>query len=261
MLQLLSGELGDLVRPIRVQQVLRVEEGADEVRPLLRLDDNTPWLMQLGGDGGRDDVAIVGGGPVLFMASPPDPTWTNLPLMPLMVPLIQEVLRQGVAEGGADSRVVVAGRAFAAPGGVEEVFLTRDRGERLRAAATEARTMTVRQAGVWRGGDGVGRAAATIAANPDVDGARTGALDRDAVRVWLAGAQGAGSEAQGAVRWIGEERDGGSGDRDASSSPFDLPLLVGVLLLAIAEMVLARWASHAGVWRQRVAPLGAGEGA
>lgn len=248
MLRLLKGEMPELVRPITVSKALLVEREEATFDTLLALEDGAPWLISMRPGLVDEGQGLAQGGLVLYLASSPDPTWTNMPLMPLMVPLLQEVLRQGVAESGGAAAMVVAGRAFAPPAGIDELVLDQE-GDALHAPLSAAGTITLRRAGVWRGADAQGRRAFEIAANPDVDGARTGVVDAGALRAWLAGAIGAGADPATSVQWLDGKNTGAGTDQRAASSPFDLPLLLGVLGLALLEMVLARWASHAGPWR------------
>ncbi len=249
--RLLEGELPELIRPVTVARALVPEPTEGGTTQLLELENGAPWMVAMHVGAGKGDAAASedSGGLVVYMASPPDPSWTNLPLMPLMVPLLQETIRQGVASGSAGVSTVVAGHTFAPPAGVQELSTTRD-GERVREGVSQAGSMTLRRAGVWRGTDESGRNTVAIAANPDVDGARTTAVDRDAVRAWLAGATGAGADPVEVVQWLDAEADGDATNSKAASSPFDLPLLLGVLALALMEMALARWASYAGPWRK-----------
>ncbi|MCA9293587.1 MAG: BatA domain-containing protein [Phycisphaerales bacterium] len=247
-LRLIKGELPELVRPVTVSKALPLESEEGVFETLFAMEQGQPWMISMRAGHIEEQQASGGGGLVLYLASSPDPAWTNLPLMPLMVPLLQETLRQGIAESGSRATTVVAGEAFVPALGVRELVLERE-GEPIHASASVGGGMTLRRAGVWRGVDEQGLRGVEIASNPDADGARTGVVDAGALRAWLAGASGVGADPVTSVQWLdGEGSSEGIGQR-ATRSPFDLPLLLGVLALVLVEMVLARWASHAGPWR------------
>lgn len=257
-LTLIAPELATLARPVRVSRVLAVEDAGAGSEVLLRLADQTPWLIasepgiagdaQALGEGGERPAAVSasgGRGMVMYLASAPALSWTDLPAKPLMVPLMQELCRQGFGRA-AGAWSTPAGRAAAAPSrSVALRAVTGDgeaRGGEQRVGPSGLTVEPVRMAGLFRAFDEAGRSRGVVAVNPEVDAGRTGVQSASAVQAWLAAS--AGDEAA-ALSWIDDAKPGAALARREGGSPFALPLLIGVLVLAAVEMLMARWFSHA----------------
>jgi hypothetical protein len=182
----------------------------------------------------------------VFLASPPDPDWTNLPLMPLMVPLTQEIIRQGVGATAGGVRTAIAGRP--APLGPDAAALVSPAAESPRPVDPASRLPRepLRDAGLFRVLDESQRARRLLAVNPDAAGSDTTASAEDAVRAWLAGATGrdaaGGSES---VTWLDPDSSDAALRAGDDRATFALPLLIAALALALAEVVMARLFSHA----------------
>jgi hypothetical protein len=266
-LALLGPELAELVRPVRVMKVLPAQGPVERTRTLLALADGTPLVL-----------ATVPGsakGLVVYVAAAPELSWTNLPAMPLMVPLVQEVLRQGLGESGA-SGTAVAGRAVEWPRGVEQ-YRRIELPEMAGGGADLAPPGVPSRAGVFRTTDAGSRTVGMLAVNPDGEAARVEAVPRADVERWLSAVSGPGrfSWLDGAAPAGGGPGSGGSLTAvEERSTPFDVPLLGLAAALAVVEMLLARRFSHASVAGRTpglsaslpagggiVAPVRAGEGA
>ena len=196
----------------------------------------------------EDGSSSIDRGLIVFMASPPDAQWTNLPLMPLMVPLTQELIRQGVGRASGASSVV-AGVAPPAPAG--SIRLIRA-SESLNSAGVEVGASGVavtplRDSGTLIAIDDVDRQRGVIAVNADTRGSNLTIQTADAVRTWLSDATGGGDDTEADVAWVEPDRVAGALQRSTSGSPISLPLLLAVLILACAEAVMARLFSHAEV--------------
>lgn len=291
-------ELEQLAAPVRVERVLRVEEAsAPGSRAVLSLTDGTPLVVAAspdsaaGGAGaagnvGTDDVdkVVDGAGLVVLLTAAPTLDWTDLPARPLMVPLVQELVRQGVARASA-SASAVAGRAGPDPG---DAWLPVDIPGRPGRGGSDvddslAADGVARAAGLFRVRDVGGADAGLVPVNPDPEGGRSDAQDRSVIGPWLASAvadsagagdaagagtgvgregdstsagersAGAGGRAigggsGGGVVWLDEEGDAGRAVAEADrGSPVSLPLLIAAIGLALAELAMARWFSHATV--------------
>lgn len=252
-LALLADELEPLVRPVGVFRTLPPDLGGTTgATRVLNLDDGTPWLVATRpgaseASGAGVDNRAVGRGILFYMASAPTLAWTDLPARPLMVPLVQELVRQGVGSSNADT-APVAGRPVVAPSGATSVTSV--------GGDSTARTIDVdssglvgepiTRTGVWTARDVGGKARGVIAVNADLIGSRTGVNDPETVRAWLGGAFG-DSAPDDQVAWLDEDKPGvtlSTGDR---GSPFSMPLLIAALALVLVETLLARWFAHA--WR------------
>ena len=261
LLALVGAEIPELARAVTVRKALRVETLApasatpsDAIMPLT-LGDGSPFLVAAR-PGTRPRPNAEGDtsgarGLVVLLASSLDLEWTDLPAKPLVVPIVQEVVRQGVgiSRGTWSS---IAGSPAQLPTGAVEVRLLKsdDRtGPPVAfaippsAAPSGPNTPPIRRAGLYRAIDAGGATRAMLAVTPDHRASETGASDPQTVLAWLS------TLSDGArVTTIGAD-DGpslasalrvGSGTRDLST-----PLIGVALALAIVELLLARWSSHA----------------
>lgn len=266
-LALLAGELIELAKPVQVSRVLDVQVEDSEVP--LRLSDGTPLLVLARGvraDGG------VSSGMVALLATAPDLSWTTLPAMPLMVPLMQELVRQGVGQA-AGRTTTTAGAALVAGPGIAELIRV---DEAAGGAPSESPRETIapggvpRFAGLYRGADAAGITRSLIAVNPDPAGGRVEAQSRAEVQAALA-AMGAN------VAWFAPESGDSAPDlakaignaSENAGASWHVPALIAALLLVLGELALARLASHArilkpanigsGLTASQTRPHGAGE--
>lgn len=282
LLGLVEGEMKDLTAPVSVTKVLAVEQAPSGVETLLALQNNTPLAIagsaQRSAEGSTNGATPTGTsaaerGLVVYVATAPTLSWTDLPAKPLMLPLLQEIVRQGVGRAHGSWAVTAGGRPTA-PGAGRVVELRRlgaPGGERDEAALLvddAGRTLQpVRKAGLFRAVDGRGVTRGVVAVNADARAGRTDAQATSVVQAWL-GAM-AGAPGGGGVEWI----DTGAGatrtaaaqfaaasDR-AGGSPISLPLLIAALLVALAETVMARFFSHAFREEAPGAGVAAGGGA
>ncbi len=257
LLELLEGELAELVRPVSVTRHLPIEGPGDQLGPVLTLDDGTPLIVGARpGAAGPDPGGASGDesrGLVVLLAAAFDFDWTDLQARPLMVPLMQELVRQGVGstraawqvEAGANPRTPVR-TAELRPVGKEAPAPV--------PVGPDGRTLTpMRRAGVWRAVDEGGGERGIVIVNSAPEAGRTDAQDAGAVSSWLARA-GSGVE----VRWldsagaIGRDPASGQGpslraalERGGDTGRIALGLLIGALAVAGAELVMARFFSHA----------------
>jgi hypothetical protein len=274
LLGVVAGELDELLRPVTLTKVLpfTVEPGAGEGSPVLSLDDGSVvvWAGQVApaekrGAGSR--------GLFVYMGVAPELSWGDLPARPLMVPLVQEIVRQGVgrargaAQAAAGSRPVVPGRTV-------ELRRVAERGATASARETRGPDVLpvdasgrvdrpVRFAGVWRALDAGGAERGVVTVNPDARGGRVGVQDRAGVGELLASAMTTTDQAR-AVAWLpsGDGAPPGAPgdpagprtvaqamgellDRGDRGSPIAGYLLAAALFLAVVEVFLARRASHA----------------
>lgn len=275
---LVSQEMAELTRPVTISRWLALDDPSRSARALLSLADGTAWMLagRAGAPKGAGDPAAgapssapaaAGRGLVVLLGSAPVLSWTDLPARPLMVPLVQELVRQGVGEG-ASASVGVAGQSVSAPSGAVELRRVESGRSGGDASAESSQRVAVgqggsaeaplRSAGVWRATDGAGRVRGVVVVNPDAAGARTDAQSPEAVREWLAGAFGAADaqSAPPAIVWSDDKGfvTGAAGE-GSSRSAWTLPLFIAALALAVAELAMARWFSHAHKEREPVRPL------
>jgi hypothetical protein len=105
-----------------------------------------------------------------------------------------------------------------------------------------------RRAGLWRASDASGKTLGLIAVNPDSSGAKVHPRSQGEVESWLSGLSG-GRE----VAWLSSATASDASpetpviarSNSAKDTPFDLGLLTLGALLALAELAMGRWFSHA----------------
>jgi hypothetical protein len=237
LLSVIAPELPELAAPVRVFKALSVENAG---QGLLKTADGASLVVSaspgLKGEGtaGRGLVAMV----TVAMSF----EWTDLQAKPLMVPLMWELVKQGVG-AARGSWSALAGQVPATP--ARSVELRSPEGT-VKIVHGRAET-AIRDAGVWRALDEQGTLRGLVAINADPVGGRTDAQPRSSIASWLGVA--AGNE----IKWI-EGGEGISGrtsvtealSRTVDATRFVLPLLLAALGVALLELAMARWFSHAG---------------
>lgn len=280
-LSLIQGELDDLSKAVSILRVLPVEGEAGPIRSVLSLGDGTPLLVvepYSGSQAPANTDAATGRviasqstdrGLIVYVATALDLEWTDLPAKPLMVPLIQETLREGVGRAHGSWWSVAGGRP-ATPSRSAELrpieLSSRDERapgpERARPVVaiddTGATASPLRRAGLWQAIDDRGAVRGVVAVNPDTRASRTQVQEPAALEQWLARAS-----PDGTIAWISGGAEPAGPDaadnaaapptfasllaKDSPGSPISLPLLIAALVVALFELWLARRASHAEV--------------
>jgi hypothetical protein len=226
----LRADLPDLLRPVDVSRRL-VIDGAS-------LGPQTQVMLR--GAGGEPVMIAVdtpgGGGRVLLSSVAVDDAWTNLPTKPLFVPLVHEVIRGAIdrmeptiSVRPGDQPLLsaawsAAGRLTAPDG--REILLTTD------GPSKAVRPLgPIAQAGLYRSTTDV------LAVNLDADAADTRPVEAAALKEYL----------DPLGQWTVMKSNDPAGPLAQQRPLADLswPALWAVAFLAIAEMLLARHASHA----------------
>lgn len=245
LLRLLGGELEELLKPVRIRRRLEVELNDVSARVELRTGDGKPLLIVGEPAGGRGVVAML--------LAAPDLSWTDLPVRPLMVPLMQELVRQGAGRAGGAWHGP-AGSKAPAPAGAVELRSGTERGEIVPTLNGESGA-AIRRAGVWRALDAGGAEVGLIAVNADPEAARVEVRTEAELTAWLTALAG-----EAGWRWMDgdalEVKPSGVGGAVAAIGqgggglPLSLPLLAAAILAALAEAAVAKWSSHARGMRQ-----------
>lgn len=229
-------EIAGLAAPVEVSRMVPIE-GIVDADVVLRLADGTPWMtVQRAGAG--DDAE---GGVVALVASAPELAWTNLPVKPLVVPLLQETVRAALEWSASFARASV-GSEIVAPGASALRLDAGDADDRTAATAipvgADGRSaLVVPRAGIWRGDDG-----SVFAANLRLASLATAPSDPESVRAALG--------RHGSVRLAsGAETGGDASSRAAATDAWAFPLFVAALVALLLEGVLSRAFSHASLAR------------
>lgn len=307
LLSLIEGEMEELLSPVSIERLLPVQLGIPtDSRPttdtgpvratrgvgevLLTLDDQTPVLWA-----GGPRIADSAGGPessarglLVYLAVPMDLEWSDLPAKPLMLPLLQEIVRQGIGQARG-TIAAIAGNRPSAPSRTTELVPLADparllqRGAadlispenaRVRVNAVSGQVLEpIRRAGVYRAMDERGASRGIVVLNADTRGGRVGLQSADAVQAALKSAiqsrtaeEASETDAtristSGSVIML--PRTTAAAQPEAMSTAFATafgaretgasmwwPLLCGALALALLEIALARRASHADADRE-----------
>lgn len=257
-LGLIAPEFASLARPVSVSRVLAIEDAGPSSDVMLSLASGEPWMIAsepgsaseapaAASENGATRTTAPGRGMVVYLASAPALLWTDLPAKPLMVPLMQELCRQGFGRA-AGTWSTAAGRSAAAPSRTVALrALSSDDAPapaELAVAPSGLTAEPVRSAGLFTAVDDARRARGLVAVNADVDAGRTSTQEASAVQSWLAATAGSGQNAA-SVAWLDEQAPGAALARRDARSPIALPLLIAALVVAAAELVMARLFSHA----------------
>ncbi len=257
LLALIRDELPDLLKPVGVSRALRIEQSTPATRTLLALRSGGAWLAAAAPGAGEARTDATGAAPeaglVLYMASPPELTWTDLPAKPLMVPLMHELVRQGAGQA-ASAWAQIAGAPVRAPArAVSLVDIAAAGPDRAPLPVGESgRTPEpVRSAALFRAVDDRGLTRG-LAVNPDTGAGRTDAQPASVIGAWLGRAVGvepggAGDDSSGPVVWLDDEDPAAPLRARQQDASLSLPLLIGALVLLLLETLLARLFSHAAV--------------
>jgi hypothetical protein len=232
-LRMLASDLSELCRPVRVYQWLRLDVAQPADR-LLVLEDGSP-LIAAGSGRPADGNGDPSRGLLILFAAAPELRWTNLPSKPLMVPLMQELVREGLGAIRA-SRITVVGERPIVYGGRAAQSVAELHGPSEQVVPVDRNGQAaapLSTSGVYRAVDAAGQPVGRLAVNIDPEAARTDVQPADAVLAWLR-TSGAWSYLDMADP-IAPLR---TADAASPLSGYLLPVVLGIMVL---EAVLAGW--------------------
>ncbi len=224
---LLDAELVELAPSVRIDRRLPVDDVPDG-DVVLRDEQGDPVVLD----------APIGAGRLVFFAVNPELEWTDLPVRPLMVPLVQEIVRQGSALSKQEVDGVV---------GLRPPLIRRSNVATVALPGSGSQPVTGEElpvperTGIVEGYDLGGNLVERMVVNPDAGGGFVDLLAPDAVAAWL--------ESSGSWRFTGPDtRELEQVDDESSLA---VMLIVIVLALAILETLLARWFTRGGLQTNR----------
>ncbi|MSR29485.1 MAG: hypothetical protein EXS03_07935 [Phycisphaerales bacterium] len=244
----IAAELPELTQPVLVERWFAVTIPAGRGQPVLSLEDGSPFIVEATLEQAR--------GSLLFVASAIDLEWTNLPAKPLMVPLLQELVRQAVASVARGGEIGVGAQQIQHPPKHAEsiVIALAD----ARVDVNEVRSVSldptgtlahpIMMAGVYEARDAAGHGVGWVVANISVDAASIQTTPHDDLAAHFPGSSvtiTTGSLANSAT----------VADRSVSSGP-QIPIapaldgqslataaFIVVIALLVGEALVARLAS------------------
>ncbi len=248
MLALLTGEFEALTSRVHFFQTLPIEN-AGAGAAVLRFNDGSPFIVadrpSTPATADENEPSATGRGLVICFASAPMLAWTDLPAKPLMVPLMNEIIREGLAQARG-SWSAIAGQSPSAPARTVELADTASTdAPPVLITPTGTTTDPMRTAGLFRATDDRGALRGLVAVNASADAGRTNAVAPSTLESWFADAGFNPAD----INLIDPDQINGSYSQaltdDDASAASSLPYLVAALLFAILETLLARWFSHA----------------
>jgi hypothetical protein len=224
LLSILGAEVDQLAEPVQVTRRLDLTSLAETSEPVLRFEDGSPAMLMIGDR--------VRSGTLLMLAMPPDLGWTDLPLKPLMVPLMQETVRAAMSMTASHRRLHVSQIASLGPSAAEGVLLPamESMGSAVEIDQDGRSRSPVPTPGLWklRRKDG---SETWYAVELDPADADIGSIDRADLLPW--------AQALGDWRWTDEPETGvETGSR--MESPWTWLLLTIALLCLLVETPWSR---------------------
>lgn len=253
LLGVLTPEFETLVQPVHVHQTVGIRASDSDI--VLAFEDGTPLiaarrvLAQQSENTSRFEYTSRHGMAMLF-ACPVSFAWTDMPGRPMFVPLLHELLHQGVAMAAAD-QPLIAGQGVAIDRETREIESIDD-AHRVELGQSGSAAV-LRHAGVYTQRDVSGEPAGLLVVRPDTTASDTGVVPAELVSeamtpfadefLWLRTDDEPHLDEEVGVTASGLFASGSSG-----RAVWRLLLAFG-LVFAVIEIVLARITSHAG--RQR----------
>jgi aerotolerance regulator-like protein len=242
-LTLLQSELGTLLRPVQVHRALVFESTPDNADTIIELANSKPWLLRLEMDQPSDSSLWQHSyGTLLYLASSLHLEWTNLPAMPLMVPLLHELIRQGIESGSRATTSIAGDIPSVSPEAQKLVPIVSNAKNDIPLDSSKA----VRTSGVYRVEDDLASAQGILVVNTNTSGAITNRVEFGEVQQWLVDA-GVDQEAITQISDSGESQQTSNSDQSSAqaNTSMSMTLLLAGLIIALLETILARFFSHA----------------
>ena len=245
----LAPELRDLVSPVVVSRRHSIEVPAATGETLLAMRDGAALAAS----------APVGRGVLVIVAVAPEVSWSSMPVKPIMVPFMQEVIRQGTAIASSARSVRTGAMRIEPPsaafGGGQVRMI--DSQSAISVSPDGTLSEPLLRPGCAEVIDGSGRRVGLCAVGIAPEWASCTPLDRTSVERRIAAAVpatvavGSTSAMRDAIaEWRGGSaaRSGAEEDPDAAQRGISLAWLAFALAvaLALAEMAMGRAASHVG---------------
>jgi hypothetical protein len=223
LLSMIESELDDLSSPILISRLIDIDTTNMDMDPILVCNDGRPFLVVWDSNEDR-------GGAVALLAASPSEGWTNLPVKPLMVPLMQELIRRGSGLKSQSKSLVT--------GTVEDIEITSARevvsvtNQSINLDESGRPRVPLMQTGGWRVLDSSGRLISSLVVNPDIESSDPTLMTRERIESWL--------ETLGPWSVVEFNEIKKSFSDDQIDSRFSTILLITVLLIVITETFLNR---------------------
>lgn len=250
LLALVEGELDELLRPITVKTILPLDaSGAENGRTLLKLDSGQTVLWS--GRPGTGAGGSTGRGLMVYLSVALSLDWSDLPAKPLMVPLMQEIVRQGVGQARGSTWIAAGSRAVAPVGSVElrpvltaTTAASRGSGQgddaeigslSLMGPGGEGAAPALRRAALFAAIDDRGATRALLAVNPDPRAGRVSAQSTESVQAVLSASVRTSGEArpEAALVWLPSGAAAAPGSTGTPVSPISEPRSIDQVMASL----------------------------
>jgi len=220
-LDMIAAEFEELAVPVSMARRLDVGSGIAESEIVMRSLDGAPLVLA---------STAPGGGSLALFAFALDLEWSDLPVRPLMVPLVQELLREGLVRsrirnvgtvGDEESAGLAAAAAVEAPDG-------------RRLSVREGRLeRAIEETGRHEILDAAGGRLGALVANIEASSSATDPSDRGAIASRL--------EEAGVWSFTDDlDRDGVAAAGESGDARLSMWMIAGVIGLLLVETVLSR---------------------
>ena len=235
----IDSDIDDLVAPVTVSRMIRIDASES--------DPNIPLLMESG-----DPFLLVwepsqdSRGALALLTVSPEIRWTSLPIKPLMVPLFQELIRQGRASSNISIQLLSGElKSIPVPGARE---IRHSSGVSIKLNAKGVPESPPRQLGTWKVLDTSGNTLSNLVVNVDTFSLDPSLVPVERFEKWLAPAGEwlvmDNEQIQEAVL---------NSKRESNSSMFLLLIALGLL---VVETCLNRKFAHTRLRRKALDPTG-----
>lgn len=230
LLSMLESELDFLAAPVQVHKMLKIEADPGDSRTMLQTSDGDPVLVSWNPD-------EIQRGTLALLTVAPHLSWSTLPVKPLMVPLMQELVREGASAGQDATSVIAGNHADVSISGAREI--TGPGGVSVPVELSGSSRTPLRRTGHWVARDTSGTPLTTIVVNAELDAADPTTVSSDVFKAWLGPHE----------EWEILESDSLVGRFvEVQTNPvFSLILLAVALMLLGLETALNRWFSRSRI--------------
>lgn len=172
----IDSDLNDLVAPVTVSRMISVDPTDSDPEIPLVLESGAPILMVW-------EPTDQHRGVLALLTVSPDTRWTSLPIKPLMVPLLQEVVRQGKSSSITGSSLYSGeSTPIDLPGAGE---IRHSSGVSIQLDSEGLPESPVRRIGTWKILDSSGNALSNLVVNVDPEAIDPSIVSADRFQGWL----------------------------------------------------------------------------
>ena len=235
----LDSDIDDLAAPVSVSRIIKVDPAESETIVPLLTKSGDPVLLVW-------EPSIQSRGVLSLLTVSPEISWTSLPIKPLMVPLFQELVRQGRSSSRSSIQAVAGElRRISIPGSRE---IRHSSGLSIKLGQDGVPVRPPSELGTWQVLDSNGNILSNLVVNTERSALDPSVVPTERFEQWLV------PSGDWSINEPDEIQDLLRGSSRESS--VSLILLAFALLLLVVETGLNRLLSHARVHRKTLPSTG-----